>query len=105
MIEESTRRDNNYVVINKLIDGLQELSVSPRLTWLYTWDIVKDKIDYYTPDSGESYVINPKLNEKNIWDMFWEDADRNGFSLEYGVEKLHDDVFDWMMYRDIIVKA
>lgn len=97
------RRDRNYEVLNKLIDGLSELSVFPSLMWLWAWDIVKDKLDYYTPDSGEEYAVNPKLTEKDVFDLFWEDADKNAFSLEYGSEQLHEEVFDWMLGRDIIV--
>lgn len=102
-LQEQVRRDDNYVLLNKLIDGLNEVTVFPSLAWLYTWDIVKDKLDYYTPDSGESYVTNDKFTEKDVWDMFWDDADKNAFSLEYGTEHLHEAVFDWMLDRDIIV--
>ena len=101
-LQEATRRDDNYVIINKLIEGLSELSVFPSLAWLYTWDIVKDKLDSYHAESGEDYLVNPKLTEKDVWDLFWEDAEKNGFSLEYGTEHLHEAVFDWMLERDII---
>lgn len=100
---ELERRDRNYEVLNKLIDGLSELSVFPSLVWLWTWDNVKDKLDYYSPESGEEYVTNPKLSEKDVWDMFWEDADKNAFTLEYGVETLDESIFDWMMDREIII--
>lgn len=100
---EQTRRDDNYIAINKLVDGLQELSVFPSLVWLYVWDIVKDKLDYYYGESGEEYVTSSKYTEKDVWDMFWEDSDKNGFTLEYGTETLHEAVFDWMLERDIIV--
>ena len=100
---EQTRRDRNYEEINKIVDSLQNLSVFPSLMWLWSWDIVKDKLDYYSPESGEDWVTNDKLTEKDVWDMFWEDADKNGFSLEYGSESLHEAVFDWMLDRDIIV--
>jgi hypothetical protein len=100
---ELDRRDRNYEVLNRLIDGLQELSVFPSLVWLWTWDIVKDKLDYYSPESGEEYVTNANLTEKDVFDMFWEDADKNGFSLEYGAEDLSEAVFDWMLEREIIV--
>lgn len=100
---EQTRRDDTYVTLNKLIDGLAELSVFPSLVWLYTWDVVKDKLDTYHAESREEYLVNPELTEKDIFNLFWEDADKNGFSLEYGTEALHDAVFDWMLDRDIIV--
>ena len=97
------RRDRNYELLNKLIDGLQELSVFPSLVWLWCWDIVKDQLDYYNPESGEEYVTNDKLTEKDVFDMFWEDSDKNGWSLEYGAESLHESIFDWMLERDILV--
>ena len=100
---EQTRRDDVYIRINEIVDKLGNLGVFPSLVWVYTWDIVKDKLDYYAPESGEDWVLNDKLTEKDVWDMFWEDADKNGFSLEYGPETLHEAVFDWMLERDIIV--
>jgi hypothetical protein len=102
-LQEATRRDDTYVALNKLIDGLQEVDAHPRLVWLYVWDIVKDKLDYYNPETGEDYVTNSNLTEKDVFDMFWEDADKNGFSLEYGTEHLDEAVFDWMTDRDILV--
>lgn len=102
-LQEKTIRDDAYIEINKIVDSLSNLSVFPSLTWVYTWDIVKDKLDYYSPVSGEPYLTNSKFTQKDVWDMFWEDADKNGFSLEYGTEGLHESVFDWMLERDIIV--
>ena len=100
---EQTRRDDVYVRINELVEKLGDLGVFPSLVWLWTWDIVKYQLDYYFEDSGESYVTNPKFTEKDVWDMFWTDADKNGFTLEYGAEDLQDAVFDWMLDRDILV--
>ena len=103
-LQEATRRDDTYNDINLIIDQISNLSVFPSLTWVYTWDIVKDKLDNYFPGSGESYIVNPKMTEKDVWDLFWIQADRNGFTLEYGLEDLHDHVFDWMMENDILIE-
>ena len=46
-LQEATIRDDAYVALNKLIEGLHDVPVHPRLVWLYVWDIVKDKLDYY----------------------------------------------------------
>jgi len=100
---EATRRDDAYVELNKIIDSISNLNVFPALTWVYVWDIVKDKLDSYSPEAYESYIVNPKLSEKDVFDMFWEDADKNAFSLEYGVEFLHERVYDWMTGRDILI--
>jgi hypothetical protein len=102
-LKEVTRRDYTYAEINRIIDALSQLDVFPSLVWVYTWDIVKDKLDSYHAESGEDYIVNSKLSEKDVWDLFWEDIDKNSFSLEYGIESLHEAVFDWMLDRDIIV--
>lgn len=102
---EIERRDRNYEELNKIIASLANLSVFPSLMWLWSWDIVKYQLDYYTGDSGEEYVANPKLTEKQVFDLFWEDADKNGFTLEYGTEDLQEAVFDWMMDRDILISV
>jgi hypothetical protein len=103
-LQEQTRRNDAYEQLNKLIDGLKEVNAFPPLVWLWTWDMVKDRLDYYSPESGEEYVTNPKLSEKDVFDLFWQDADKNGFSLEYGLESLDEAIFDWMLDRDIIVE-
>ena len=102
-LQEQTRRDDVYIRINEIVDKLTNLGVYPSLAWLYTWDIAKDKLDYYSTESNDSYVTNDKFTEKDVWDMFWEDADKNGFTLEYGTEDLHEAVFDWMIDRDILI--
>lgn len=102
-LQEQTRRDDAYVQLNKLIDGLKEVNAFPPLVWLWVWDMVKDRLDLYHEESGEDYVTNRNLTEKDVFDMFWEDADKNGFSLEYGLESLDEAIFDWMLDRDIIV--
>jgi hypothetical protein len=104
-LQEQTRRDDAYVQLNKLIDGLSEVNAFPPLVWLWTWDMVKDRLDMYTQteDSREEYVTNSNLTEKDVFDLFWEDADKNAFSLEYGLEELDDAILDWMISRDIII--
>lgn len=102
-LQEQTRRDDAYVQLNKLIDGLKEVNAFPPLVWLWVWDMVKDRLDMYTGESGEDYITNPDLTEKDVFDLFWEDADENAFSLEYGLETLDEAIFDWMIDRDIII--
>jgi hypothetical protein len=104
-LQEATRRDDTYVTLNKLIDGLQELNVFPSLVWLWTWDVTKAKLESYGPESGDDYLINPRFTEKDVFDMFWEDADKNAFTLEYGTESLDEAIFDWMLDRNIIISV
>lgn len=102
-LQEATRIDDVYQDINEIVDKLNDLSVFPSLVWVYAWDVVRDQLDYYHSDSGEDYVVNNKLTQKDVWNMFWKDADKNGFTLEYGAESLHEGVFDWMLDSDIII--
>ena len=102
-LQEQTRRDDAYVQLNKLIDGLKEVNAFPPLVWLWVWDMVKDRLDMYSEPSQEDYVTNSNLTEKEVFDLFWEDADKNAFSLEYGLESLDEAIFDWMVERDIII--
>jgi hypothetical protein len=102
-LQEQTRRDDAYVQLNKLIDGLKEVNAFPPLVWLWVWDMVKDRLDMYSEPSQEDYVTNSNLTEKDVFDMFWEDADKNDFSLEYGLDSLDEGILDWMLDRDILV--
>lgn len=100
---QNVRRDQVYDDINHIVDKLNDLNVFPSLVWVYAWDVVRNQLDYYHVDSGEEYVINNKLTQKDVWNMFWNDADKNGFTLEYGASDLHDGIFDWMLDSDIII--
>jgi hypothetical protein len=37
-----------------------------------------------------------------MWELFFTQADKNGFSLEYGTEDLYEAVRDWMLDEGII---
>jgi hypothetical protein len=37
--------------------------------------------------------------------MFWQDADKNRFSLEYGAEGLYEHIRDWMTDKEIIYEV
>ncbi len=104
-LQEKVRRDDAYVQLNFLIDGLKQVNTFPPLVWLWVWDMVKDRLDLYSQseDNHEEYVTNPNLSEKDVFDLFWEDADKNAFSLEYGLDSLDEAIFDWMFERDIII--
>jgi hypothetical protein len=104
-LQEQTRRDDAYVVLNKLIDGLQEVNAFPPLVWLWVWDMIKDRLDMYSEEGGEEYITNPNMTEKDVFDCFWEDADKNQFSLEYGLEPLDEHIFDWMIDAGILIES
>ena len=48
----------------------------------------------------EEYCVAEDIED--VWEMFWTDADKNGFTLEYGAEALYEHVRDWMIDRHII---
>lgn len=100
------RRDRNYVEINNIIDSLERLSVFPSLVWLWTWDITRNIFENNqgdAPDLGEEHVP-ADITLKQVWDKFWEDADKNGFSLEYGSEDVYEAILDWMRESEFLVE-
>jgi hypothetical protein len=42
------------------------------------------------------------MDIEEVWELFWTQADVNGFSLEYGTEDLYDAIRDWMIDESII---
>ena len=105
-LQEATRRDDVYIKINSIIDDLQNLGVFPSLVWVYAWDIVKDIYDnhQYEDAAVNDYEFVPQgTTLKQVWDKFWDDADKNGFSLEYGSEDMHEAVRDWMVDCEFLV--
>lgn len=107
-LQEKTRRDDAFVNINNTIDSLSKLDVFPALVWLWCWDIIKD---WYENEQWEDVSTDPFTDEcfaqglelKTIWDKFWEDSDSNGFSLEYGVEQLDEQLRDWLRECDFLI--
>jgi hypothetical protein len=43
----------------------------------------------------EDYKVN--MTDQEVWKLFWEQADKNAFTLEYGVEDLDEHVSDWLL--------
>ena len=37
------------------------------------------------------------MTQEEVWKLFWEQADENGFTLEYGVEDLDEHISDWLI--------
>ena len=107
-LQDSTRRDDTFIKMCKLIEDLGTLDVFPSLVWLFSWDIVADwyKNEQWADVHGNGFVdecFPEGLELKTIWDKFWEDSDKNGFSLEYGVEDLDEALRDWLRECDFLV--
>ena len=71
-----------------IIEQLEAVPVFPSLVWLWTWDQIKSQYegDYLTP----------------VFDKFWETADTEGWSLQYGTEAMSEHVTDWLIRNDFL---
>ena len=107
-LQDSTRRDDTFIKISKMIKDLEDLDVFPSLVWLFSWDIIAEwyKNEQWADVHNDGFVdecFPEGLELKTIWDKFWEDSDKNGFSLEYGVENLDEALRDWLRECDFLV--
>ena len=99
-LQEKTRMLDTYNEIEDIIGKITKLSVGLPLVWVYAWDVARDLHRSIQEGAEEEYCVAEDLED--VWQMFWEDADKNGFSLEYGAEDLHEAIRDWMFDRGII---
>lgn len=102
-IQDKTRMHDVYKDISVIIDKIGELNAFPPLVWVWTWDtaitILKDIREGGDPD----YCVT--MDEEEMWELFYTQADKNGFTLEYGTEDLYEAVRDWMTDEGIIEEA
>jgi hypothetical protein len=99
-LQDKTRMQDIYRDINLIIDKIGELQVFPSLVWVWTWDIARDLYRNIQAGSEEEYCVT--MEEEEVWQLFWEQADKNGFTLEYGTEDLDEHIRDWMIDESII---
>ena len=99
-LQGKTRMLDTYTEIEDIIERITKLNVFPPLVWVWTWDIARDLYTTIQEGQEEEYCVTEDIED--VWLMFWEDADKNGFSLEYGSEDLYDGIRDWMFDRGII---
>ena len=82
--------------LNKCIDILSTTDLGLSLVWLWTWDVIK-----YKMEDGD-YTCT--VTEEQMWDHLCEAVEAGqGFSLEYGAEQHNEDVHDWMLSRGYLV--
>lgn len=102
-LQDKTRMQDTFKDINLIIDKIGELGVFPPLVWVWTWDvaitILKDIREGGEPD----YCVT--MDEEEMWELFFTQADKNGFTLEYGTEDLYEAVRDWMTDEGIIEES
>lgn len=90
--------------INNIIKDITELGVYPPLMWVWVWDTVVSIYQEYAADSEDKeYTISDGITLEIVWDKFWLEADKNGFSLQFGIDQLNEQILDWMIDSDFIV--
>jgi len=95
---ELTRMNDTYERLTKIINDVTDLGVFPSLVWVWTWDIALSTLR----DLGEDEEFKVNLTEEEMFKVFWRDADKNGFTLEYGTEDLYDAIRDWMLEAGVV---
>jgi hypothetical protein len=99
-LQEKTRMLDVYKDIESIIEKITELPVGQPLVWVWVWDIAR-QIHHDIQGGGEpDYCLT--MDEEEMWELFWTQADKNGFSLEYGTEDLYESIRDWMIDQSII---
>ena len=98
---EQVRMQDTYERLTKIVDQVSNLGVFPPLVWVWTWDIVVDLVKNHEPGVDDEYVVEMPLED--IFQMFWSQSDKNGFTLEYGAEDCYESIRDWMIDEDILV--
>ena len=102
-LQDQTRMQDTYRDIEDIIDKIGELRVGQPLVWVYVWDVVRQLWTDIMEGQEEEYCTAMDLDE--VWELFWLQADVNGFSLEYGTEDLYEAIRDWMIDSEIIDEA
>lgn len=95
---EQTRMDDTYERLTTIINQLSDLNVFPSLVWLWSWDVALSTLRYFEED--EEFKVTK--NEKEIFELFWDQADQNGFTLEYGTDSLYEAIREWMIDQGIV---
>lgn len=98
---DKTRIDDVYNDMNSIIEQISKLPVFPPLVWVWTWDVVTYVLKDF--DEDEEYQVNK--TSKEVFELFYEQADDNGFSLDYGSEDLYEAVRDWLIDTDIVTEV
>jgi hypothetical protein len=102
-LQDQARMEDTYHRIQDIIDRISVLGVGQPLVWVYVWDVVQQLWTDIMEGQEEEYCTAMDLDE--VWELFWLQADQNGFTLEYGTEDLYEAVRDWMIDQTIIDEA
>ena len=80
---DNIKKEQVRDMLDSIIEDLETLPVFPALTWLWAWDCLKAA--YGGPD------------ETALFDKFWETADQEGWTMEYGSESMSDHATDFLI--------
>lgn len=88
--------------LDQMVDHLNNLQVSNSLTWLWAWDLIRDKYKNASQDDLiDDYVLIDGVTLDVIWDKLWANPPSD-FTLEYGAEQMDEAVLDWMIDNDFL---
>ena len=99
-LQDKTRMTDTYNSVSEIIDKIGELSVFPPLVWVWTWDVATSILKDISEGGEPEYCVT--MDEEELWELFYTQADKNGFSLEYGSEDLYEAIRDWMVDQGVI---
>jgi hypothetical protein len=99
-LQDRTRMLDTYNDIEDIIERITKLPIGLPLVWVYAWDVARDLYTSIQEGAEDEYCVTEDIED--VWEMFWTDADKNGFSLQYGSEDLYEAIRDWMIDRQII---
>lgn len=102
-LQEKTRMQDVYNDIEDIIDKISKLPVGQPLVWVYVWDVARQLWKDIMEGHEEEYCTG--MDEEEMWELFWTQADQNGFTLEFGTEDLYEAVRDWMIKEGVIDEA
>ena len=99
-LQEKVRMEDVHRDIDNIIDQISKLRVGMPLIWVWAWDVAKDLHKSIQEGREEEYCVT--MDEDEMWQLFWTQADENGFTLEYGAEDLYEAIRGWMFDEGII---
>ena len=84
--------------LNQCLDILDTTDLGLSLVWLWTWSQIKYNMD--------DLDFTCTVTEDEMWNHLCEAVESGmGFSLEFGVEQLSEDVREWMFSRGYLVDS
>jgi hypothetical protein len=99
-LQDKVRMLDVYNQIEDIIEKIGQMRVGQPLVWVYVWDVARDLYRDIQEGQDDEYCVT--VDEEELWQLFWQQADKNGFTLEYGTEDLYEAVRGWMIDESII---